>query len=76
MFVAWLAKKLIIKYGGMNSYKRAKPFFIGLVIGSVVCIFAWNFTDLICSIVGELSDAPGPFVKWFLNKPPFSPRLY
>jgi hypothetical protein len=77
VFAAWLIKKLIIKYGGMNAYKRAKPFFIGLVIGSVFCIFAWNVTDLVCSIVAQNStDVPGTFVKFFTQRNPYSPRLY
>lgn len=73
---AWLTKKLTIKYGGMNAYKRAKPFFVGLVVGAVVCIFAWNMLDLGCSIAAEYSDKPGAFVKHFLDKRPFSPRFY
>jgi hypothetical protein len=33
--VAWLAKLLILRYGGANSYKRTVPFFIGLVAGDL-----------------------------------------
>jgi hypothetical protein len=76
VLLAWLLKKLIIKYGGMNTYKKAKPFFIGLVVGSVVCIFAWNMTDLVCSIVGKFAEKPGSFVKPFLEHQPYSPRFY
>ena len=73
---AWAVKKLAIKYGGMNAYKRAKPFFIGLVVGAVVCVFAWNMLDLVCSLAGEYSQQPGSFIKHFLDKRPFSPRYY
>jgi len=76
VFIAWLLKKIIIKYGGMNSYKHAKPFFIGLVVGSVLCVFAWNMTDLIASLIAAGVPSPGGFLKWFLDKPPYSPGYY
>jgi len=74
-FVAWLAKLLIIKYGGMNTYKATKPFFIGLVAGSVMAIFCWNCTDLICSILAN-NGMSSTFIDWFTRKPPYSPALY
>jgi hypothetical protein len=76
VFVAWLVKKLIIKYGGMTTYKHTKPLFLGLVIGAVVAIFGWNVCDLICSVHAEHVLQPGDFVKHFLDKPAFSPRFY
>jgi len=76
VFVAWLVKKLIVKYGGMNTFKQAKPLFLGLVVGAVVAVFAWNMTDFVCSIIGHNAKMPGDFVRHFLEKPAFSPRLY
>lgn len=76
VFVAWLVKKLIIKYGGMNTYKRAKPFFVGLVVGALVSIFAWNMVDLGCSIYAKWSEDPGPFMKYFVDKSPYTPKYY
>jgi len=32
-FVTWLAKLLILRYGGMKAYLKAMPLFIGLVLG-------------------------------------------
>jgi hypothetical protein len=75
VFFAWLIKKLVIKYGGMHSYKQAKPLFIGLVVGSVFCIFMWNSLDLFCSLGASETD-PSDFVKHFLEQPPYSPRFY
>ncbi len=80
VFIAWLAKKLIVKYGGMNLYKRAKPLFLGLVVGAVVTVFAWNMTDFVCSAVAQNNGRhrlqSGEFVKRFIEKPAFSPRFY
>jgi hypothetical protein len=33
VFLAWLAKLLILKIGGARAYERGKPFFLGLVMG-------------------------------------------
>jgi hypothetical protein len=33
VFLGWLFKRLVIKYGGLKAYRQALPFFIGLVIG-------------------------------------------
>ena len=33
LFMAWVAKVLLIRFGGLVLYNRAKPFFIGLVVG-------------------------------------------
>ncbi|MFP4106370.1 MAG: DUF6785 family protein, partial [Phycisphaerae bacterium] len=76
VFVAWVIKKLVIKYGGMNMYKKSKPLFIGLVVGAVFCIFAWNMTDLVCSMIAEGNTDVGPFIKHFTDRPPYSPRFY
>jgi hypothetical protein len=57
-------------------YKQAKPFFIGLVAGSVVAIFAWNLLDLTASLLAEGQAQPGPFLQLFHAAPAFSPRFY
>jgi hypothetical protein len=28
-FVVWLVKKLLLKFGGLETYRRATPFFLG-----------------------------------------------
>ncbi|HHX40173.1 MAG TPA: hypothetical protein GX715_09435 [Armatimonadetes bacterium] len=33
LFVAWLAKLIILKAGGLKLYRRGIPFFLGLIIG-------------------------------------------
>ncbi|MCC5790088.1 MAG: hypothetical protein JJT75_10655 [Opitutales bacterium] len=75
VLVAWGFKKLIIKYGGMNSYKAAKPFFIGLVIGSIFCVFCWNMLDLLAMLMDQ-SGSDANFIEPFQNHQLFSPRFY
>ncbi len=51
MFVSWLLKKLILKYGGIRTYRNTMPLFIGLLLGDYAsaCIF---------SLIGVIFDIP------------------
>jgi hypothetical protein len=46
IFVSWLLKSLILRYGGLGLYRRAVPFFLGLVIGEFCAGFARTVLDL------------------------------
>ncbi len=77
VLVAWLCKKLIIKYGGMTMYKKAKPIFIGLIVGSVFCVFALNMLDLGLSLaVFEAETDAAEWIQRIVEVEPFSPRVY
>lgn len=79
IFVAWAIKWLLIKYGGMNTYKKAKPAFIGLIVGSVACVFLWNMADLLVALLEAVIDFEKlSFLKNFTEEglPPYSPRFY
>jgi hypothetical protein len=39
--VGWGIKSIVIRYGGMKSYRRALPFFIGLILGDYITGGAW-----------------------------------
>jgi hypothetical protein len=44
IFLGWLAKWLITRYGGATAYRKAMPFFVGMVlgeftVGSLWCIY-------------------------------------
>jgi hypothetical protein len=32
-FVIWLLKAMLLKYGGLRAYRRALPFFVGVIVG-------------------------------------------
>lgn len=83
VLMAWIIKKLIINYGGMTGYKKSKPFFIGLIVGSIVCVFAWNMLDLVLSLMHAGMDTETltesgwlDLIKPFLDKAPFSPKFF
>jgi hypothetical protein len=42
LFLAWIFKSLILRYGGRGGFHRALPFFVGLMIGQFVVGSLWN----------------------------------
>lgn len=75
--VAWGLKSLIIKYGGMNTYRNAKPGFIGLIVGALVAVFLVNLVDLSVSIRASNPEfEPSDTQKIFIDNPAFTPRVY
>jgi hypothetical protein len=40
-FLGWLIKVVVIRYGGMTSYRRFMPFFIGLILGDYIIGSLW-----------------------------------
>jgi hypothetical protein len=47
IFVSWLIKSLILRYGGLRVYRRALPFFLGLVLGEFGAGFLRTILDLL-----------------------------
>lgn len=48
-FIAWLAKTLILRAGGMKLYRQSMPFVIGLILGDIVTQTGWS---LIATLAG------------------------
>ena len=42
IFVSWLIKWILLKYGGLTTYRRAIPFFFGLILGDYLIGGVWN----------------------------------
>ena len=47
--VGWLAKALITRYGGADAYRKAMPFFVGLVLGEFVVGSCWGIWGAVTS---------------------------
>ena len=41
MFVGWVCKTLILRYGGMKGYAALLPFFLGLILGDALNAVFW-----------------------------------
>jgi hypothetical protein len=46
MFIAWVFKINILRYGGGGAYRRAVPFFLGLILGDCVMGSVWGLIGL------------------------------
>ncbi len=55
--VAWLCKVLILRYGGMRLYSKARPFFLGMVLGEFTMGVLWSIPCI-------LWRTPTPFFPW------------
>ena len=45
VFLAWLFKGAILRYGGIKTYRTLLPFFLGLTLGEFFIASAWVFID-------------------------------
>jgi hypothetical protein len=45
IFLAWLLKSLIMRFGGTESYRRLTPAFLGLALGDVSMMLFWLAID-------------------------------
>ncbi len=45
MFLGWLAKVTITRYGGTDAYRKTTPLFLGLALGDVAMMLFWLVID-------------------------------
>jgi len=50
-FLAWLAKTLVLRFGGHKAYAKSVVFFVGVILGDVVAQAGW-------ALVGWIFDVP------------------
>lgn len=51
LFCAWVFKSLLLRYGGVNTYRKALPFFYGLILGQFI-------PGAIMNIIGIITETP------------------
>ena len=54
VFLAWLIKSIILRYGGAMVYKKVVPFFLGLVLGQYTAAAVWFVIDLCTGKTGNI----------------------
>lgn len=47
IFVSWALKSAILKFGGLRSYRKAVPFFLGLILGEFFAGSVWAIVGII-----------------------------
>lgn len=50
VFLAWLIKSCLLRYAALKGYRRAAPFFLGLVLGEFVCGAAWTLIGVLLGV--------------------------
>jgi hypothetical protein len=40
--IAWAAKSLVLRYGGMGMYRKSIPFVIGIILGDILTQTIWS----------------------------------
>ena len=53
VFLAWIIKFAILKYGGLRLYRTLLPLFLGLILGQFVCNGTWLILDFITGHQGN-----------------------
>jgi hypothetical protein len=54
IFLAWMCKATILRYGGVKLYRAFLPFFLGLVLGEFVAAVGWCFIDGYTGVQGNV----------------------
>jgi len=50
MFISWLVKWAILRYGGAKAYRKAIPLFVGLVLGEFVVGCLWDLHGILAGV--------------------------
>ena len=53
VFLAWLTKSIVLKYGGLKAYHALVPLFYGLILGQFVAGGFWLIVDYFTGMMGN-----------------------
>ena len=53
IFIAWLVKTVVLRYGGVTLYRRVRPFFLGLILGHYAAGGLWCVIDGFTGMTGN-----------------------
>ena len=52
--LAWVIKRVVLRFCGAGTYERTKPFFVGLILGQLVIAGLWLIVDSFTGTVGNV----------------------
>ena len=52
IMLGWLAKTLIVRFGGPGMFTRTKPLFLGLIVGESAAAGLWLVTGIVLNALG------------------------
>ncbi len=50
LFMSWLIKLIILKYGGPVKYRMISPLFLGLILGEFTIGSTWSIIGIIAGV--------------------------
>ncbi len=50
LLIAWIIKSLLLRYGGLQAYRQALPFFLGIILGECVIGSLWMLIGIAFNI--------------------------
>lgn len=50
MLIAWIVKLVMLRYGGLKLYRRALPFFLGVILGECIVGSFWTIWGIIFNL--------------------------
>ena len=59
VFVAWLIKVIVLRYGGVNLYRRTEGIFLGMIAGQMLTVGLWLTIDYFTGHTGNFLFAWG-----------------
>ncbi|MGB9677081.1 MAG: DUF6785 family protein [Candidatus Ratteibacteria bacterium] len=54
IFITWLIKLLVLKYGGVHLYRKLQPFFYGIIIGAVIGVGVGMIIAAVTHNIGQV----------------------
>ena len=54
IFLGWLARTMVLRFGGSRMYTDAKPAMIGIIVGEAVAASFWLVMGIILSSMGMI----------------------
>ncbi len=46
ILLGWMMKFILVRYGGLRMYRSARPIFLGLVLGEMICAGIWAIVGM------------------------------
>jgi hypothetical protein len=52
LFIGWLLKVMIVRFGGARMVQNARPFFLGLILGEAGAAAFWVLVSIVANLLG------------------------
>jgi len=53
IFLGWLIKRVMLRWGGLRAYRNLRPLFLGFILGTIVCAGVWLIVDAMTGMKGN-----------------------